>query len=317
VRFDPEHDVLKTMKHKRSREALEAELRNAPEAIGRASAARELGNEGSPDATAALKTAMLGDKFWGVQADAANSLGSIRTADALEALLEGLKSSHPKARRAVMRALGNFRDDSRAASALADVLEKGDESYFVEAEAAFSLGKTRDTRAFEPLNEALKRESYLDVIRAHALGGLAETRDERAIEIAHGWLKYGQPPRTRLAAIGVLARFAALKENRRVEILDWLTPLCDDREFMVRTRIPGALADIGDQRALPALHRLASRDLDGRVQRHANDAIASINEGRTRIEEGQRLREDIDKVRDENKKLRTRLEKLEALTRDK
>jgi aminopeptidase N len=77
------------------------------------------------------------------------------------------------------------------------------------------------------------------------------------------------------------------------------------------------LAEIGDQRALAALHRLADRDLDGRIQRHANDAIASLNEGRSRVEEGQRLREDIDKLRDDNKKLQERLEKVEAIARDK
>ena len=43
VRFDPGFDILKTLKHKRGREALETELRHAPEAIGRAFAARELG----------------------------------------------------------------------------------------------------------------------------------------------------------------------------------------------------------------------------------------------------------------------------------
>jgi aminopeptidase N len=120
-----------------------------------------------------------------------------------------------------------------------------------------------------------------------------------------------------VAAIGTLARFAALKENRRIEILDWLTPLADDREFMVRMRIPAAFSEIGDPRAVPALRRLADRDLDGRIQRHANEAIASIGEGRSRVEEGQRLREDIDKLRDENKKLQERLEKVEVLTRDK
>src|SRR5271156_6848318 len=57
VRFDPEHDILKTLKHKRGREALEAALTYAPEAIGRANAARELGNEGRPQATAALRGA--------------------------------------------------------------------------------------------------------------------------------------------------------------------------------------------------------------------------------------------------------------------
>jgi aminopeptidase N len=252
-----------------------------------------------------------------VQNDAANALGSIRTNAALDALLEGLKLPHPKARRAVARALGNFRGDARAASALADVLAKGDPSYFVEAEAALSLGKTRDERAFDQLTALLGRDSYLDVIRTHALAGMAELRDERAIPVAHDHIRYGGPARARVAAIGTLARLAALKENRRIEILDWLTPLADDREFMVRMRVPGAFSEIGDPRALPALRRLADRDLDGRIQRHANEAITAIGEGRSRVEEGQRLREDIDKLRDENKKLQERLEKVEVLTRDK
>jgi len=142
-------------------------------------------------------------------------------------------------------------------------------------------------------------------------------RDDRAIPVARDLMRYGGPARARVAAIGTLARFAALKENRRIEILDWLTPLADDREFMVRMRISGAFAEIGDQRAVPALRRLADRDLDGRIQRHANEAITSIGEGRSRVEEGQRLREDIDKLRDENKKLQERLEKVEVLARDK
>src|SRR5271163_714586 len=317
VRFDPEHDILKTIKHKRGREALEVVLRHAPEAIGRAAAARELGSEGSPQATAALRDAMLTDKFWGVQADAATALGAIRTTAALDALLEGLKLPHPKARRAVVRALGNFRGDARAASALANIVAAGDASYFVEAEAVLSLGKTRDERAFAHLTEALKRDSYLDVIRTHAIAGMAELRDERAIDIARDYSAYGRPARARVAAVGALARFAALKESRRIEILDLMAPLVDDREFMVRMRIPSAFAEIGDQRAVPALWRLADRDLDGRIQRHANDAIASISEGRSRIEEGQRLREDLDKLSDDNKKLQERLEKVEALARDK
>ena len=317
VRFDPEHDILKTLKHKRGREALESELRHAPEAIGRAAAARELGIEGSPQATAAIREAMLTDKFWGVQAEAAAALGAIRTTGALDAVLEALKLPHPKARRAVVRALGNFRGDARAASALAAVAAGGDESYFVEAEALLALGKTRDERAFAHLTEALGRDSYLEVIRTHAIAGMAELRDERAIDVAREFSAYGRPARARVAAIGTLARFAALKDNRRAEILDFMTPLAEDREFMVRMRIPSAFAEIGDPRALPALRRLADRDLDGRVQRHASDAIASIGEGRSRVEEGQRLREDLDKLREDNKKLQERLEKVEALARDK
>ena len=312
VSFDPAQDILKTLKHKRSREALELILRKAPEAIARGAAARELGREGSPQATAALREAMLTDAFWGVRADAAAALGEIRSAQAKAALLDGLSLEHPKARRAVVRALGSFRNDTEAADALARLLEKGDPSYFVEAEAALALGKTRDPLAFELLRAALSRDSYLEAIRAHAFSGMAELRDERVIEVARQWSVYGKPPRARVAAIGALARCAELGDARRAEILDFLTPLVDDREFMVRLRVPGAFEDIGDPRAIIALTRLRDRDLDGRVQRRAQEAIDAILQGRNRVEEGARLREQMDKLREENVKLRERLDKLEA-----
>lgn len=315
VRFDPGFDVLKTLKHKRSREALELVLRLAPEAIGRADAARELGKEGSPQATTALRDALLNDRFWGVQADAASALAQIRTSGALKALIEALGVRHPKARRAVVHALGQFRNNAEAATALAGVLERGDASYFVEAEAALALGRTRDARAFDALTRALERESHLDIIRAHSLAGMAELRDDRAIDVARAWSHYGRHPRTRVAAIGTLAKFGELRESRRAELLDLLTPLADDRDFIVRLRLPGAFEDIGDSKALPTLRRLAERELDGRIVRRAEEAIRSISEGRSRVEEGQKLREDIEKLRQDNTKLRERLDKLETLSR--
>ena len=317
VRFDPEHDLVKTLKHKRGREALELELARAPEAIGRSAAAHELGLEGSPQATAALRTAMLTDGFWGVQADAAAALGEIRTEAALEALIEGVSLTHPKARRSVVRALGAFRANSRAAEALAAVLEKGDPSYFVEAESALALGKTRDPRAFAQLEKVLERPSYLEVIRAHALAGMAETRDGRAIAIGREWSAYGRPPRARVAAIGTLARIARHKEPARAGIIDFLTPLADDREFMVRMRLPGAFEEIADAQGIAPMSRLAERDLDGRIQRRAREAVALLSEGKSHIEEGDRLRDDLDKLREQNKKLQERLDKLEALSRPK
>ncbi len=315
VRFDPEHDIVKTLKHKRGREALELELARAPEAIGRSAAAHELGIEGSPQATAALRIAMLGDSFWGVQADAAAALGEIRTEAALDTLIEGVSLAHPKARRSVVRALGAFRANPRAAEALAAVLEKGDPSYFVEAESALALGKTRDPRAFAHLEKALERPSYLEVIRAHALGGIAEARDDRALALGRKWAAYGRPARARVAAIGALARIARHKEVARDEIIDFLTPLADDREFMVRMRLPSAFEEIGDARGIAPMRRLAERDLDGRIQRRAREAVAILGEGKSHIEEGNHLRDDMDKLREQNRKLQERLEKLEALSR--
>ncbi|HYA34598.1 MAG TPA: DUF3458 domain-containing protein, partial [Candidatus Binataceae bacterium] len=312
VRFDPEFDVLKTIKHKRGREALETVLRFASEAIARAKAARELGKDGSPQAVVALRTALLNDAFWGVRADAAGALGTIRTSEAKAALLEAVNVEHPKARRAVMRALGEFRADADAASALSRVLENGDKSYFVEAEAALALGRTRSASAFDRLAATLSKDSYLEVIRAHALAGMAELRDERVIDVAREWCALGRPPRARVAAIGAIAKGGHFKESRRDEILDFLTPLVDDPEFMVRMRAPGAFEEIGDSRGIAPLERLRDRDLDGRIQRRARDAINSLIEGRSRIQEGERIRAQMDKLREENTKLKERIDKLEA-----
>ena len=82
-------------------------------------------------------------------------------------------------------------------------------------------------------------------------------------------------------------------------------------------RIPSALEEIGDARACRRCAGWLDRDLDGRIQRRANDAIDSILAGRTRIEEGNRLREEMDKLREDNQKLKERLEKVEAMARDK
>jgi aminopeptidase N len=312
VRFDPAHDLLKTVKHKRSREALETVLKHAPEAIGRGEAASELGKDGSAAAVAALKTALLNDRFWGVQADAAGALGAIRTDPAMAALIEGLSVAHPKARRAVVRALGEFRGRPEAASALIELLTRGDASYLVEAEAALALGKTRDGRALEILRSVMDRPSHQHVITTHALSAMAELRDERAIDIARELIPYGHPPRVRVAAAGAMAKLAELSQSRRAEILDRLLPLAEDREFMMRLRIPGALEQIGDPRALGALRRLAQHDLDGRVRRRASEAATAIVEGRTCSEETSRMRAEVDKLREDNRRFEERLARLEA-----
>ena len=65
------------------------------------------------------------------------------------------------------------------------------------------------------------------------------------------------------------------------------------------------------------LSRLREHDLDGRVQRRAQEAIDAIVQGRSRVEEGARLREQMDKMREDSVNLRERLDKLEASARAK
>src|SRR5262249_13577894 len=150
------------------------QLENDDDPIGRMRATDGLAKLASPAAVAALRKSVLGDRFHGVRSAAAVALGKARGAAALEALLAATEIEHPKARRAVVRALGEFRGDDAAAARLVAVLESGDASYFVEAEAARSLGATRSPRAFDALAKALGKDSFLDVIRNQCFAGFGE-----------------------------------------------------------------------------------------------------------------------------------------------
>lgn len=283
--------------------------------MGRIEAAQGLGKLGSPEAVEALKQAVLTDPFWGVQSQAAQALGTVKTEAARQALLECTGIPHPRARRAVAAALGEFKDEA-AAEALVRLLE-GDTSYFVAAEAASSLGKTRSKKALDALVKALERESHADVIRSGAFAGMAELKDERAVPVAIEWASYGRPQRAREAAISALGKLGELREPLRDQAVDFLTDLLEDPWLRVRTRAVDALVDLKAEKAIPALDRRAARDLDGRVVRMAREAIARIREGRTPPEQLSKLQEDFTKLEEEDKKLKERLERLEKLLEEK
>jgi aminopeptidase N len=230
----------------------------------------------------------------------------------MEELLASLKVEHPKARRAIVRALGEFRDE-RAAEALERIIDDGDASYYVEAAATAAIGKTRSGRAFAALERSLGKESMNDVIRSAAFDGFAELRDERAVSIAMEWSRYGKPATVRGAAIGALGQLGDyVPENRKADIVDHLTSLLDDPWFRAQYSTVSALQALKATKALPDLERVARTALDGRVVRAARVALRSIRESGGKDDEVKKLREELDKLSEENRGLKDRMEKIES-----
>ena len=316
VRFDQGGWLLKTLSFKRSSEMLTYQLKNDDDVLGRIDAARELGKLASNEAVATLKDAVLKDKFWAVQSASARALGAAGTPAALDALLACVDVAHPRARRAVMAGLGNFRDDvtpgrgADAAEALERVLVEGDRSYYVEAEAAAALGKTRSSIAFAALERALAKKSHNDVIRARTFEGFAALKDPRGIPVAFEWTEYGRSYQARDAAAVCLGRLAEYTKEKE-PIRDRLIELLDDPWLRTRMTAIGALRTLGDDAAIPALDRLAARELDGRVIRTCREATEALRKGRDKGEEVSKLRKEMDKLREENKSIKDRLEKVE------
>jgi aminopeptidase N len=307
--FDPQGDVLKTVSLEVPEDMLVRQALGLPYVRGRIDAIRALGKAQSAEADEALAGVLASRAFWGVRAEAAAALGASRSTRAFLALRDAREDDHPKVRRAVVRALGEFHTDE-ACAALAPMLRR-DASYFVEAEAAHAIGKTRSRKAFALLERALEKPSFNEVIRGGALRGLAELGDERALPLLLAWTAYGKPSPAREAAVEALGKLGHLDRRVRRRLVD----LLDDKDFYVRRAAIGALRELRDTEAVEALERLASEDVDGRLKSEAAAAARAILEAAEKPAEVAALREDVERLRETTRSLRDRLERLEAARR--
>jgi len=312
--FDPGKTLLARVKTEKPLPMWIAELSGEALAIDRVHAARELGTRGGARATEALIEALGRDRSWVVRAAAADALGKLRSDAARDALIAAVGTTeHARARRAVVRGLGQFRGDREAGAALAGLVEKGDASYFVEAEACLSLGRTRWPGAAELLMKAAERESFLDVIRQHAYRGLAEAREEGAFPFLVEATEYGRLSHGRRAAIAAMAELARGRRDRAErEVRERVEELLRDRDFRVQSAALESLGVLADPASVPALQDVVERELDGRLRRRAREIMRDIGEARAPVAEIGSLRDEVEKLRGETARLREQFERLEA-----
>ncbi|MCA8910395.1 MAG: HEAT repeat domain-containing protein, partial [Planctomycetes bacterium] len=314
ISFDPGNAVPKTVELDYSEEMLISQLQHDSDVMSRVYAARTLGTKATKKATEALAKALKGDQFWGVQAECAYALGKVHTTEALEALLAN-DLDHPKARRAVARALGEFKD-GRAGAQLCAYLET-DRSYYVAAEAALALGKSRGPAAFDAMEKALGRESHNDVIRNHVFNGFCELRDMRALEVLREWTAYGRSQQARYAAIAALGRlaFESTEDKDKTTARETIEP-CLEQDFRACLSAISGLRSLQDVKAIPALAKLARTTHDSRLKKSAKGAIDAIRAAQGANKEVKGLRDDYEKLKESYEKLKERLDKIEDLDKE-
>ena len=324
VRFDQGTWLLKTLEFDRPSEMLRYQLRHDPDVLGRVEAAEVLGRLGDRQSIAALERALFDEQFWLVRGAIARALGEQRSEAALNTLLKGLeKIDEPKARRAIVEALGAFRAPeqsvlaNQAAAALTRIVANGDPSYFVEAAACAALGSTRVEGAYKTLLDKVETGSWRETIRGGVFTGLGELADPRSVEVLTGWLLDRQKPMDARAAAAVGLRALALTHRFEpagevgTKAVNALIAALDDPWEWTVTQTITALAAWGSQRAIEPLERLAVRSVDERHVRGARTAVRRLQKGQSSGEELKKLREDLDGVREENRKLRERLESIQ------
>ncbi len=308
--IDPQFKVLKTMSLKAPKEMIIRQLQNGRTVIERIQSARSLKDHSSEDIIEALQKAVMEDKFWGVSVEAAKTLGLIKSDSAYNALKRCLCSStikHPKVRRAIVRAVGEFKKED-SFDLFKSILINKDQSYFVEAEAATAIGKIKNRQSIPILKKVIETTSFQDIVAQGAITGLKEFIDDK--EIAALLIKkssYGNNYRVREAATSALGKF--VHENH--EVFGHLKNLLTDRWFRVRINACRAFADAEEPKAIAELAWLAEHDLDYRVIRIAEECINLIKESMKAPKEFIRVREEVDKLKSHTLEMMQKMNRLE------
>jgi aminopeptidase N len=302
---DPEFKILKTISVKAPKEMLLQQLQEGDNVIKRIEAARALKDKSSDAVIDALANSILYDKFWGVSVEAAKSLGSAKTSYAYEALKGCLKVKHPKVRRAVVKAIGEFKKEESLE--LMRPLLQDDESYFVRSEAATTIGKTKSKVAIDMLKKATETITFQNVVAQGAIAGLKEfISDKEVAEFIMDKSRYGNYHRVREVAVFALGKFA---DNPI--IFDHLKTLLTDKWFRVRINACRALADSELITAIPDLTWVMENDLDHRVRRVAEECINIIREATKKPKEVTQMREEIESLKSKNLELLQKVDRLE------
>ena len=307
---DPEFKILKTISMKAPKEILLKQLKEGDNVIKRVEAARALKDKSSDAVIDALSDAVLHDKFWGASAEAAKSLGTIKTNYAYEALKDCLTVKHPKVRRAIVKAIGEFKKEELV-ELIRPLLQDEDESYFVRSEAATAIGKTKSKMAIDILKKATETTTFQNVVAQGAIAGLKEfIGDKEVAEFMIEKSKYGNYHRIREAATFALGRFA---DNPAV--FDHLKTLLTDKWFRVRINACRALADAELIKAIPDLTWVTENDLDYRVRRVAEECMNIIRGTIKKSREVALMREELENLKSKNLELLQKVDRLEREVR--
>lgn len=191
-----------------------------------------------------------------------------RNVDGTKLLTEALKDKDPKVRAHAAQVLGEIRD-ARAVDPLINLLK--DEKAIVRSQAAASLGQIKDPKAVEPLIGSLKDSD--PSVRRWSIWALGELNDAKAVKPL---LELMKEDAFRSDAIAVLSKMSdafdflteALKDNdHRIRVqaalalgvlkdpraADPLIEALKDQDALVRSQAAASLGLIRDTKAVESL----------------------------------------------------------------
>ena len=203
-----------------------------------------------------------------VRRHAATSLGRIRDASAVPALIEALKDTEAGVRREAAKALGSIKD-GQAVAPLVDALDDPDMN--VRLFAAYALGEIKDRGAAAALLAALDDSEWC--VRDQAAWALREINDPKIAPALTAALKKKNTDVTHVVWL--------LRNLQDARIIDLLIGLLDDPDATARMRGAAALGEFPGTRAIDPLID-ALEDDNPSVRLVAVQSLFEIGDNRAR-----------------------------------
>ncbi|MDE2449013.1 MAG: M1 family metallopeptidase [Gammaproteobacteria bacterium] len=220
VSFDPDGVIDKTLDFPQPLTALIAQAERDGSMRSRLWAVERLGalhGAGADEVITALDRISKKDRFDGVRAAAATSLGEIGGTAAVRALQDALSQPDDDVRVAAAAALGRLKGGASVFPTETRLL-RTDSSYAVQAAAATAIGDSGNPEAFEVLSHRIDPAWDRHLVQA-VLDAIAATRDPRAAGLLITWARPGIPERERDTALTALAStHLALSDAQRRQL---------------------------------------------------------------------------------------------------
>ncbi|MBI1924809.1 HEAT repeat domain-containing protein, partial [Candidatus Poribacteria bacterium] len=219
------------------------------------------------------------------------TLGAIKDSSAVNAIAAELTHSSDIVRKEAVTTVGGYQD-RKVVDALIKVLQDGNESKAIRANAAASLGTLRDERASAPLRAALDDENA--EIRLQAVAALGAIKDAAAVDKLIGLLQNPlEDEAVRAACVTALASIGDKKVNAVLLNILRTETLFEDIDHNAIT----ALGTLKSVEAVPELIRiLEERGAEANARTRAATALAAIGDPRAAEAIGRRLVDDSEYV---------------------
>lgn len=326
ISFDVGNNYLKSVSLEYPVPELKAQLEFDPDPISRTYAATALAKKGGLEAVKALSAALKNDPFWGVRAEVAKQLVEIKLEQAFDGLVAGLQDENASVRRSVVEALAKIKTNG-SYKAVAELVQKGDPSYYVEAAAARTIGaiaaigddKANEENVLQLLSEILaEKAGWNEVLRSGAIAGLAALKtSEAALNLIAEYLQVGVPQPLRLSAIRAIGKISTGQSAVNLEkILARLAEISVEPFYLTQVAVATALGQMETPKAISILQALANQTPDGRVRRYAEEEISKVQKNVGTETTLLQLRSELDQLKQQNQELRSRLENLEAKSKE-